>query len=68
MVLIESDWNLKVFAEILNADMAFVLIESDWNLKDYWPELCISDIIVLIESDWNLKSLATSATNMISTY
>ena len=32
-VLIESDWNLKVFPGVLAFLPAVVLIESDWNLK-----------------------------------
>ena len=55
VVLIESDWNLKM----LNHNHTFfeceVLIESDWNLKFI---ICIrlkNWNSVLIESDWNLK-------------
>ena len=33
MVLIESDWNLKVLAKKILKHYYTVLIESDWNLK-----------------------------------
>ena len=31
--LIESDWNLKTEAYLVNANLLLGLIESDWNLK-----------------------------------
>ena len=33
LVLIESDWNLKLTAKCVQGGNARVLIESDWNLK-----------------------------------
>ena len=33
LVLIESDWNLKITVNRSMLKNAFVLIESDWNLK-----------------------------------
>ena len=35
LVLIESDWNLKVTAAKSAGVISLVLIESDWNLKPY---------------------------------
>ena len=32
-VLIESDWNLKLYMGDLKEAITLVLIESDWNLK-----------------------------------
>ena len=34
IVLIESDWNLKLFNVTYPFSSSFVLIESDWNLKN----------------------------------
>ena len=33
IVLIESDWNLKLKTAEFDVSASFVLIESDWNLK-----------------------------------
>ena len=33
IVLIESDWNLKLKVTSITVDQGVVLIESDWNLK-----------------------------------
>ena len=54
-VLIESDWNLKIFEDIGIATSLKVLIESDWNLKYVWTVEIDLHSCVLIESDWNLK-------------
>ena len=56
-VLIESDWNLKLYSSDSCRYLRRVLIESDWNLKD--DSLIFSDSadVVLIESDWNLKKI-----------
>ena len=35
VVLIESDWNLKLDTSVATATEMDVLIESDWNLKFY---------------------------------
>ena len=55
IVLIESDWNLKISKSSTFAYFLFVLIESDWNLKHMKQRLQTSRKRVLIESDWNLK-------------
>ena len=34
IVLIESDWNLKLIHGRILKELIFVLIESDWNLKN----------------------------------
>ena len=34
MVLIESDWNLKMLVRRTQDEIDLVLIESDWNLKE----------------------------------
>ena len=55
-VLIESDWNLKLFPAHVKSFLPLVLIESDWNLKDHKGFCYIQKVPqVLIESDWNLK-------------
>ena len=54
-VLIESDWNLKLFEVTIPSDVICVLIESDWNLKYYECNILYILDDVLIESDWNLK-------------
>ena len=38
VVLIESDWNLKVTMRRSVHPVTMVLIESDWNLKPLAPE------------------------------
>ena len=60
MVLIESDWNLKLYRTVDGYYISGVLIESDWNLK--YPVLVIRGdrIRVLIESDWNLKQVVVA--------
>ena len=55
LVLIESDWNLKVFERWKENRSHGVLIESDWNLKHDRRERSSYCPGVLIESDWNLK-------------
>ena len=41
-VLIESDWNLKVFFEpMIRTVRIAVLIESDWNLKSLSYDFCL---------------------------
>ena len=58
-VLIESDWNLKLFLPVPWQCLSEVLIESDWNLKET-PEVEIDgETYVLIESDWNLKNASS---------
>ena len=54
-VLIESDWNLKIFGISNTAAAMIVLIESDWNLKTNGGKRTTARLLVLIESDWNLK-------------
>ena len=50
LVLIESDWNLKVWFQTMVHWRFSVLIESDWNLKvtysgaDGVPSVCINRI------------------------
>ena len=56
VVLIESDWNLKVKYNFIFDKPWNVLIESDWNLKIASLEQRLTIESVLIESDWNLKS------------
>ena len=55
VVLIESDWNLKMQSHFQWSCSLDVLIESDWNLK--FIEMTFNRFCpnVLIESDWNLK-------------
>ena len=55
LVLIESDWNLKIISVSLFLVASFVLIESDWNLKILAFAFNVPAASVLIESDWNLK-------------
>ena len=58
IVLIESDWNLKVVLYDVPLFLVLVLIESDWNLKSSIPKTEINPAqLVLIESDWNLKNV-----------
>ena len=40
-VLIESDWNLKIFQRGSQSMSVTVLIESDWNLKDFGALLIV---------------------------
>ena len=55
-VLIESDWNLKLFQlPLFRLPLLQVLIESDWNLKYKYNVADSTEDWVLIESDWNLK-------------
>ena len=55
LVLIESDWNLKIILLIKYLSPFKVLIESDWNLKTNGGKRTTARLLVLIESDWNLK-------------
>ena len=55
MVLIESDWNLKLKKAFNKTAPKIVLIESDWNLKEELELTETKVFVVLIESDWNLK-------------
>ena len=54
IVLIESDWNLKL-SKIFRFKTHIGINESDWNLKPFSPPANQSLMDVLIESDWNLK-------------
>ena len=55
VVLIESDWNLKLYFKSSINGTGIVLIESDWNLKIDKTKMAFTTASVLIESDWNLK-------------
>ena len=59
LVLIESDWNLKIILLIKYLSPFKVLIESDWNLKLHGKAAFCETGTVLIESDWNLKIVRT---------
>ena len=59
LVLIESDWNLKIILLIKYLSPFKVLIESDWNLKEKYSPIFAEEALVLIESDWNLKIVRT---------
>ena len=68
LVLIESDWNLKLDAAFVHPTNVNVLIESDWNLKHLkLPHLSITGK-VLIESDWNLKKNTMELKRLDSQY
>ena len=55
LVLIESDWNLKLAVIASGQITSSVLIESDWDLKCIPVSNAPNIRPVLIESDWNLK-------------
>ena len=65
IVLIESDWNLKIHRQQAVLSIHTVLIESDWNLKEIQRNRNGYAICVLIESDWNLKTKFKDALNLV---
>ena len=66
-VLIESDWNLKLFSLYeIGWPVISVLIESDWNLKQAAQAIPVTAVAVLIESDWNLKCVDDSVNRVDS--
>ena len=36
MVLIETSWNVKILAKVVNQEELVVLIETSWNVKVEW--------------------------------
>ena len=61
VVLIESDWNLKVSISILILPRGFCINRIRLEFKEKGCRVALRKRrFVLIESDWNLKSLCES--------
>ena len=55
-VLIETYWNVKIFAMRSPVAAAYVLIETYWNVKSGVLSISRLPVNVLIETYWNVKA------------
>ena len=55
LVLIETSWNVKVYAGMIRWNGRKVLIETSWNVKEVGLFKRFVNWFVLIETSWNVK-------------
>ena len=57
IILIETQWNLKMRDKTDEEILAEILIETQWNLKIIACSSLLLRTAILIETQWNLKFL-----------